>query len=419
MTRSKTDHGWDQLFASRPLAAELAKDGIALLSADEIKKVTNREPRLMTKFDTREYRPDPIKKADATLLPVKNGQYALVVGNGYADLPQAQALTGISSAIVRGFETLPLVCRSESQIIDVAHATGILQDFTGEKNLVLTIRGRLRTAPFAYTFDGARQHRLEVDGVQIEVDAGFEGERVYLVEAKMGARDNFIVRQLYYPYRMWLAQGVKKPIVPLFLTYSDQIFTLVEYRFRDPDVYGSIERVRTRAYRFDVIAETLDLASLMHKTRAVTEPLEIPFPQANDMRKVIDVVDAVYAGYTQRRAVTEFYEFADRQASYYVDAARYLGLLVTTRAGYSLTPEGVAFASSSPSDRLRRMASAMLERPVVRMAVERMLVRGTAPDRVELAELIAASRPELRGATLERRASSLAQWLSWLEASVG
>jgi hypothetical protein len=398
------------------LAGSLEAQGYVLVTADQIREVTGREPRLMAKFDTREYRPDTLKKADCTILPVRNGQYVLVRGDGYSHLPDTPTVQGFESEAFQRLETLPAVCRSESQVIDMAAASGMLASFVGESDLALTIRGRLRALPFAFTFRGSASNplRFQVDGVQVEVDAGYEGERVYLLEAKMGARDDFIVRQLYYPYRMWLEEGVTKQIVLLFLTYSNQVFSLSEYRFRDPEEYSSIAHVRSRSYALDFGRGPPDLSTLVAATHPDPEPAHIPFPQANDMRKVIDVIDAVGNGIRTKERITEYYEFAQRQSNYYGDAARYLGFLDAWPGGYVLTPAGEEFVALPAGERLAMMASAMLRRPVIRQGVEEMLVLGGVPPRNRIAARIEAQRPDLHGTTLPRRAATVTAWLQWL-----
>ena len=80
----------------------------------------------------------------------------------------------------------------------------MLQKFTQDDDITLTIRGRSGTSKFDFDFHGGeRVHRIEVDRAQIEVDAGFEGKNVWLVEAKIGEPEDFLVRQLYYPWRVW------------------------------------------------------------------------------------------------------------------------------------------------------------------------------------------------------------------------
>lgn len=51
---------------------------------------------------------------------------------------------------------------------------------------------------------------------QCEIDGGFENEAsVVIMEAKNVVHEDFHVRQLYYPYRLWRSR-VKKPIRTCF-----------------------------------------------------------------------------------------------------------------------------------------------------------------------------------------------------------
>ena len=83
----------------------------------------------------------------------------------------------------------------------ITHATSLIRTFMEDDNLVLTIRGRKRTPQFHFNVD---EQEIVVDGVQIEVDAGYESQKqVVLIEAKNAKTTNTIIRQLYYPFRQW------------------------------------------------------------------------------------------------------------------------------------------------------------------------------------------------------------------------
>src|SRR6185503_14404244 len=100
---------------------------MALVSADQIKTVTGREPRLMAKFDTRESRPQAL--ASSTVLPLSNGAYALVAGDGYFDVPAASSVKHWPTpTIKKRLQTLPWQAgpSSESQALDMAVASGML-----------------------------------------------------------------------------------------------------------------------------------------------------------------------------------------------------------------------------------------------------------------------------------------------------
>ena len=64
---------------------------------------------------------------------------------------------------------------SEMQHLDYAYALSLIRHFAKDDSLVLTIRGRKYTANFNFLAGG---RRIEVDSVQTEVDAGYEGLRV-------------------------------------------------------------------------------------------------------------------------------------------------------------------------------------------------------------------------------------------------
>jgi hypothetical protein len=410
---SKTGAGWTVLFDALPLAAALEREGHVGISADDIKNMSGREPRLMTKFDTREARPAPLK--NATILATRNGMYQIVAGDGYLDVPKHVVASRFRVPVTR-FQTLAMDCVSESQVLDLAHATGILEDFAGERRLWLTGRGRRRTRPFAFTFAGARGPlALDVDGVQIEVDGGYEGDAIYVVEAKIGLRDNFLVRQLYYPYRMWQAAGVTKPIVPIFVCYSNRQVLLHQYDFaRAPD-YHSIVPVKSAVYSLDPEVQLPTLAEILKLASPGAEPREVPFPQADDLRRVIDVVDAVAAGINSRAAITDLNDFASRQSGYYADAARYLGLIERSPAGYQLRPAGRAFVRSSHGARLQTLAETVAARPALRAVIDDLRA-GAAPE--SAARHLATLRPELTGSTLLRRVQTVKRWHAWLDAAL-
>ena len=328
MSDSETSKAWRKLFSEKNILHELNQHGIFYITAEQIKNLSGREPRLMCKFDYRNSRPEILRANDITVLPVENGTYALVKGDGYTTLPPPNKETKYrhlhSSA--QSLETLSSSPSSESQVIDLAYATGILSDFLDDNNLILTIRGRRRTKQFQFFFYG---YKLFVLGVQVEVDAGYEShENIYLIEAKMGEWDDFHIRQLYFPYRMWLENDVSKNIIPLFITYSNKIISITQYCFDDMWVYNSIKPIRTASYSFDPAPLAFDFNAILKSISPNKNvPQNVPFPQADDLRKVRDTIDLVSWGKTTKNEIAEFWEIDPRQGDYYLNAAKYIGLL--------------------------------------------------------------------------------------------
>ena len=85
--------------------------------------------------------------------------------------------------------------------------------------------------------------------MQTEVDAGYEGrDQIVLVEAKNRRVTNFIIRQLYYPYRQWLAE-TSKSVKLLFFEGRKDHLAIWEHVFDDLHDYNSIRLKRTGKYR--------------------------------------------------------------------------------------------------------------------------------------------------------------------------
>ena len=77
----------------------------------------------------------------------------------------------------------------------------------------------------------------------------------------------------------------------VFLTYSNGIFTFYEYFFQDPDSYNSLVLIKQKKYSIKETKITFeDILEVLEKTKIVREP-EIPFPQANSFKRVINLCE--------------------------------------------------------------------------------------------------------------------------------
>ena len=199
------------------------------------------------KQDTREERPKVFQEKGLFLLPVENGDYLIIKGEGYVDIPP------VESPVLEYESSFPfelrssLVGDSEMQHLDRAHALSLIRHFAGDDSLVATIRGKKYTPQFSFY---ANRFQITQKGVQTEVDIGDEGrDQLVLIEAKSGKATNTIIRQLYYPYRQWLEETGKK-IVTLFLQRTrDDEYHIWHFGFRDMYDYDSIQLVKSARYR--------------------------------------------------------------------------------------------------------------------------------------------------------------------------
>ena len=220
-------------------------------ACQHFKKTTEKEVRILCTQTTREMRPAIFQDLGLFLLPVKNGEYAIVKGEGYVDIPPISEPPCLYKSQL-GFELeTSAVGDSEMQHLDFAYAASMLRDFMQDPSLVLTIRGRKYTPLFKFKAGG---FNLQAESVQTEVDSGYEGQnKVALVEAKNGDTSNTIIRQLYYPYRQWQAQ-TSKPVSVLFFERQKTIdkageFHFWEFAFKDPNDYDSIFLQRSARYQ--------------------------------------------------------------------------------------------------------------------------------------------------------------------------
>lgn len=422
---TKTDAAWKALFSKYDIAARVRDEGSFAISADQIKEF--REPRLMAKFDHRKNLPDVFRKNGLGILPITRGDYRIGPFGLFAALPAPNAPMPICRATLpSGVESVsPNSITSEPVALNCAWDAGILHRFLEEDALYPTLSGRMGAAPFQFRIrseDGTRASTISVNGAQIEVDAAYEGARsLTLIEAKMDLAEDFIVRQLYYPFRHFSSLPIRKPIRTVFLTYSGGVFDLAEYGFSDPEDYSSVTLVRNERYSLESASISCsELERLLTGTAVCPEPKGVPFPQADTFARVVNLCERLAGGPMSKEDIEETYGFEPRQADYYFNAAAYLGL-ARREAGRGsravLSEEGHQFVALPLSRRNVFLAERMLRHEAFRRVLRLALDRGTVPDVWELREILLQTNPELgssNGETYRRRASTLRHWVQWL-----
>ncbi|MCS6861548.1 MAG: hypothetical protein NZT92_14655 [Abditibacteriales bacterium] len=223
------------------------------ITADQIKQATRdfqqtnqREVRILCKQDTRESRPQVFKDRGLFILPTRNGEYCILQGEGYVDIPPIESELQVHQSCL-DFQLLSSrIGNSEMQHLDYAYATSLIRAFLNDQTLVLTIRGRKYTPPFDFRVG---RHTIRVQGVQTEVDAGYEGrDQIALVEAKNAGDTNVIIRQLFYPFRQWL-QHTGKTVKTLFFEKQEHEYRIWHFHFRDQNDYNSIELLESKRFR--------------------------------------------------------------------------------------------------------------------------------------------------------------------------
>lgn len=215
------------------------------------KSTTEREVRVLCKQDSREDRPKVFAENNLFILPIKNGVYAILKGEGYIDIPKILTKEKIYKSKLHFRLETSLIGNSEMQHLDFAYASSLIRSFLNDESLVLTIRGRKYTPRFDFFVN---KYKLTAESVQTEIDAGYEGKnQVVLVEAKNIGSKNIIIRQLYYPFRQWQTHTRKK-VNLLFFEKQKNIYSIMHFHFTDIMNFNSIELVQSE--QFEIEEET-------------------------------------------------------------------------------------------------------------------------------------------------------------------
>lgn len=412
------DQAWQSLLAEIDGSAPLAR-----VTAGQIKAL-GKEPRLMTKYDSRACRPRPLKEQSLFLLPETNSSYHLVRGeDGYCDLDY-RGMTRPTRLVARypiPMETLGNT-GSEMSHLDRLFLAGVTQHFVGDEPLYATIRGRRFSPEFSYRIGPLGP--VTSRGIQFEVDQGYESQsEIILMEAKTTTPADFLIRQLYFPFRIFSGYSTKK-VRCIFLNYSAQVgvYSFFEYGFEEPDQYQSIVLLRQAHYQLadEPPAVPVSLERLLRE--AERDPLPNAgweLPQADDFSKVLEFPQLVADGFTDSSTMAIAFDFDPRQSSYYRKACQQMGLVTCEQGEYQLTDRGSAYLSMSPQGRTEAMIRAMLSAPIFRAVVTRALER---PDkRITQDDImdLAARHSPISGSTLERRARTVRAWFRWLERALG
>lgn len=86
---------WLEIFKKYEIYAHDFSKNPYIITAEQIKRATahftstnEREVRVLCKQDSRENRPEVFVENDLFLLPIKNGIYIILQGEGYVDIPE-------------------------------------------------------------------------------------------------------------------------------------------------------------------------------------------------------------------------------------------------------------------------------------------------------------------------------------------
>lgn len=419
---SKNDGAWESLFAKHNILSEIRRVGFFEIDAGTIRTV--REPRLMSKFDHKANLPEIFKDNDLAILPISRSRYIIGHFDAYHKLVIASS---VASPILIPFPNYirsidPANLYSENAVLHCAYVSGMINEVMGEKSWP-TVSGRMSSGDFDFLIrnNSMQEHRVTISKSQVEIDAGYEAEsRVMLVEAKNESVQDFLIRQLYYPYRLWETR-ISKQIMPVFLTFSNDVFSFFVYEFEDARRYNSLRLVQQNHFMLTHEGIFLDdILEVLNSVSTVSEPA-IPFPQADVFARVVDLLGILMENDLTKDEITLNYAFDERQTNYYTTAGMYLGLIEKYQSQentvvFRLSRRGREIMSKPYKRKYLMLATCILEHGVFHRVLREYLQQGhpLSPRRV----VYHMKRSNLykvdAESTYYRRAQSVAKWVDWI-----
>lgn len=420
MSKSKNDIAWEKLFDRYKIVEKILANDKVYINSIEINEF--REARLMTKFDHKSQLPKLFADNSLSILPTSRGGYVIANIETFHKFIE-EDIEIIKINFPHFLESLDHKdITSESTAINCAFVSGILQDFTGEETLYPTVSGRMSSLSFNFNINTpSGLLNLSVGNSQIEIDGGYEGANsLNLIEAKNYISSDFLVRQLYYPYKLWINKITKK-VKPIFLTYTNGIFHLREYIFENPEHYNSLKLIKQKKYAIREGAINIEtIQNILYNIKLSHEP-QIPFPQADSFERLINLCELLKQKFfLTKEEITVNYDFDERQTNYYTDAGRYLGLvdkkIENKQVVFFLTIEGDKLFSLLVSDRQIEFVNLILSHSPFQKTLEIYFNDGEIPNKNEIVKIMKGENLYNINSdtTYFRRASTILGWINWI-----
>ncbi|MCL2687511.1 MAG: hypothetical protein FWE58_03140 [Methanobrevibacter sp.] len=422
MNETKNDNAWNKIFAQYDIIEEVQDNGQYIISAKDIKEF--REPRLMVKFDQITSKPKKFKENHLSILPISRREYIISNFDSHHKL-ESKIHNTMNVEFPNCVESIDINnIYSESIALNSASAIGIISDFfdVNKNELIATVNGKKGSGKFDFKVDRKTGDELnvKVSNSQIEVDGAWESwDFLSLFEAKLDFMDDFIIRQLYYPFRTF-EQIVNKEIRNVFFIYSNNQFSLYEYFFDDKFDYNSIKLTKQSHYSlYDGEVELEDVTGVYESINMVSEP-KTPFPQANSFGRVISLCEHLKSEKLNKQQIAEKYSFDERQSDYYTNAGIYLDLIkkenINRVAFFSLTETGEKIFNLFYKEKQLELVKCILKHEVFYKVFKEYVKTGEMPSKHVIVDYMYKSNlyniesPD----TFERRSSTISGWIKWI-----
>ncbi|MGQ2226279.1 type II restriction enzyme [Fructobacillus fructosus] len=422
---SKVSEDWEKIFRKYDILNKINVFGSFQITAQQIKEF--HEPRLMTKFDWKSARPEIFQDNDLAILPNTRGTYVIGRFKAYQNLKHDENKPKVVHLPewMRTFDNFPIT--SESVALNIASATGmidiVLDTKDGDPLPRETITGRLKSGQIDYKINRTgsdKAYYFSVENAQVEIDGGYETlNKLAVIEAKNKLPEDFMIRQLYYPYTIYRKLNTGKEVVPIYMTHVDDIYSFHVFEFTESDNYSSIRKIK----QFDFIVDNeldinIDELKIISGQSQMIKVDGIPFPQADSFTRILNLLKAIYKNPLTPDEIEEKYGFARRQANYYVSALIYLGLVEneSQNGKYFVTDKGAEIAKLPNTNRRnKKIIQVVLNNIVFKEAFDDYIKSGGIFNDQFITKLIIDHDDKINShVTANRRKSTVKSWLTWI-----
>jgi hypothetical protein len=185
------------------------------------------------------------------------------------------------------------------------------------------------------------------------------------------------------------------------------------------DEYVSLQQKKNDINSSEKI-QSNEVIHIFHKTTLITEPNNVPFPQADKFERVVDLLSLLaIKDYLTAEEIAENYQFEVRQAQYYAAAGRYLRLInkdsdVAGKVTFSLTDEGKYIVNNQYKAKFLSLVKKILQHEVFYKVFESTLQMRMIPSNEVIIEIMSTTNLTMSDSTMKRRASTVRGWIEWI-----
>ena len=153
---SKNNSAWQKIFEKYDVLNQINQNNIFKISAEQIREF--REPRLMAKFDHKINLPKIFIENDLSILPITRGDYIISHFNLYHKF-ESEDKNICKMQLPEYIQSLDLNnIFSESVALNCAFASGIIQDFIEDEQIIPTTSGRMGAGFFKFQIDNEKNN---------------------------------------------------------------------------------------------------------------------------------------------------------------------------------------------------------------------------------------------------------------------